>query len=262
MKLSRDFVSNRKLYHREIRRIRGQQGSNCNRIKDENDRLLERKEEVLGRWRDYFKNLMNAGDNRNAEITCWGMNGGFGVSKKQVNITRNEVKKAIKKLKLGKAPGVDGIRSEMLKYGGEVMIDILWRVCKVAWEIGEVPVEWTMAVIVPLYKGKGSKEACMNFRGISLLSIPGKVYGRLIIERVKEITRGVIGGEQGAFMDGRGCVDQIHTVRLMIEKYICKRRKLYAAFIDLEKAYDRVDRKALWDVLRIYGVGGELLSAV
>ena len=262
VKLSRDFVSNRKLYHREIRRIRGQQSSNCNRIKDENDRLLERKEEVLGRWRDYFKNLMNAGDDRNAEITCWGMNGGFGVSKKQVNITRNEVKKAIKKLKLGKAPGVDGIRSEMLKYGGEVMIDILWRVCKVAWEIGEVPVEWTMAVIVPLYKGKGSKEACMNFRGISLLSIPGKVYGRLIIERVKEITRGVIGGEQGAFMDGRGCVDQIHTVRLMIEKYICKRRKLYAAFIDLEKAYDRVDRKALWDVLRIYGVGGELLSAV
>lgn len=62
--------------------------------------------------------------------------------------------------------------------------------------------------------------------------------------------------------EGRGCVDQIHTVSLLAEKYIGKRRKLYAAFMDLEKAYDAVDRKALWDVLRIYGVGGMLQSAV
>ncbi len=41
-----------------------------------------------------------------------------------------------------------------------------------------------------------------------------------------------------------------------------KRKKLYAAFMDLEKAYDRVDWLALWEVLRIYGVGGKLLSAI
>ena len=41
-----------------------------------------------------------------------------------------------------------------------------------------------------------------------------------------------------------------------------KDKKLYAAFIDLEKAYDRVDRKALWSVLRIYGVGGQLLKGI
>ncbi len=45
-----------------------------------------------------------------------------------------------------------------------------------------------------------------------------------------------------------------------MEGYLGKDRKLYAAFMDLEKAYDRVDREALWNVLRIYGVGGQLLN--
>ncbi len=76
-----------------------------------------------------------------------------------------------------------------------------------------------------------------------MLSVPGKMFGRIIIERVREITRGKIGEEQGGFIEGRGCVDQIFTVKLLAEKYIEKRKKLYAAFVDLEKTYDRVDRK-------------------
>ncbi len=44
----------------------------------------------------------------------------------------------------------------------------------------------------------------------------------------------------------------------MVEKYLGKDRKLYAACIDLEEAYDRVDRKGLWDILRVHGVGGAL----
>ena len=49
---------------------------------------------------------------------------------------------------------------------------------------------------------------------------------------------------------------------MTVEKYLGKGRKLYAAFMDLEKAYDRVDRMALWDVLGIYGVGGHLLEGI
>ena len=115
---------------------------------------------------------------------------------------------------------------------------------------------------MPLYKGKGSRDECGNYRGISLLSIPGKVYGRIVIERVMEITEGRISEEQGGFRKGRGCVDQIFTVKMLTEKYLMKGKKLYAAFMDLEKAYDRVDWKSLWDVLKIYGVGGQLLQGI
>ena len=75
-----------------------------------------------------------------------------------------------------------------------------------------------------------------------------------------EITEGRISEEQGGFRRGRGCVDQIFTVKMLVEKYLVKGRKLYAAFMDLEKAYDRVDWNSLWDVLKIYGVGGTAVT--
>jgi len=79
---------------------------------------------------------------------------------------------------------------------------------------------------------------------------------------VKNITNDMIGEEQGGVRKGKGCVDQIFNLRMIVEKILAKRKKVYAAFIDLEKASDRIDWKALWDVLRMYGVGGRLLSGV
>ena len=77
-----------------------------------------------------------------------------------------------------------------------------------------------------------------------------------------EITVEKVSEEQGGFRKGRGCVDQIFALKMVVEEYLRKGRKLYAAFMDLEKAYDRVDREALWSVLKIYGVGGHLLEGI
>ncbi len=51
-------------------------------------------------------------------------------------------------------------------------------------------------------------------------------------------------------------------MKRLVERYLRKAKKLYAAVMDLEKAYDRVDREALWSVLRIYGVGGQLIKGI
>lgn len=113
-----------------------------------------------------------------------------------------------------------------------------------------------------LYKGKGNREECNNYRGISLLSVPGKTYGRILNEKMMKITDKSVGDEQGGFQRGRGCVDQTFAVKILVEKYLEKDRKLFAAFMDLEKAYNRVDRKGLWDTLRVYGMGGQLLEGM
>ncbi len=47
-----------------------------------------------------------------------------------------------------------------------------------------------------------------------------------------------------------------------MEEHLAKDKKLHAAFMDLEKAYDRADREVLWSVLKIYGVGGQLLKGI
>ncbi len=92
--------------------------------------------------------------------------------------------------------------------------------------------------------------------------MPGKIYGRILNERMIKITDKNMGDEQGGFRKGRGCVDQIFAVKILVEKYVEKDRKLFAAFMDLEKAYDKVDRKGLWDTQRVYGVGGQLLEGI
>ena len=76
-----------------------------------------------------------------------------------------------------------------------------------------VPIDWRGACIVPLYKGKGDKCECSNSRDISLLSVVGKLYGRVLIKRVKAGTECTIGEEQCGFRQGRGCMDQVFVVR-------------------------------------------------
>ena len=95
--------------------------------------------------------------------------------------------------------------------------------------------------MVPLYKGKGDVHGCSNFRGKSLLSVVEKVYGRLLIKRIKDKTENVIAEVQGGFRRGRGCTDQIFIVRQICEKHLGRGKDVYFAFLDLEKAYDTVE---------------------
>ncbi len=90
-----------------------------------------------------------------------------------------------------------------------------------------MPVDWTSACVVPLYKGKGDKYECTSFRGISLLSVVGKVYGKVLIKRVREGTEGMIRDKQGGFRRGRGCVDQIFAVRQVCENYLAKGKEVF-----------------------------------
>ena len=109
---------------------------------------------------------------------------------------------------------------------------------------------------------KGSKKLCKNYGGISLLSIPGKVFAKILDARIRQVTESQVMEEQAGFRVGRGCRDQIFVMRQLAEKTIEKDGKMYAAFIDLEKAYDKVWREDMWRTLAMYGVSGRLLRAV
>ena len=90
---------------------------------------------------------------------------------------------ALRKMRSGKAAGRDWIPAECLKKGGGAMIEWLVRLLDSCFVAREVPADCRMAVIVPIYKGKGDKHVCGNYRGISLLSIVGKVYVRVLANR-------------------------------------------------------------------------------
>ena len=107
--------------------------------------------------------------------------------------------------------------------------------------------------IVPLFKGKGSARDTVNFRPISLLSIPGKVYALILLHRVSDQVDSQLLESQCAWSN-RGLSDATYTLRSIMYKCHRYKQSLYLAFVDLRKAYDSIPRDALWRVLSAYGV--------
>ena len=93
------------------------------------------------------------------------------------------------KIKAGKAPGVCSIYPEYIKHGGSDAQCTLHKTVTWVWKDEVVPEEWHQGIIIPLYKGKGSKSKCSNYRGITLLSVPGKVFAHIILARIKPTKR-------------------------------------------------------------------------
>ena len=78
-----------------------------------------------------------------------------------------------------------------------------------------------------------------------MLSLVGKLYGRVLIKRVRARTECTIGEEQCGFSQGRGCMDQVFAVRQVCEKYLANGKDIFLAFMDLEKACDTIDRHGM-----------------
>ena len=115
-----------------------------------------------------------------------------------------------------------------------------------------MPNEWNDSIIISLYKGTGEALDRGNYRGLKLRQHILKVIGRIIEDLIRNIVK--IDDMQFGFMPGRGTTDAIFIVRQIQEAYIRKNRNLYFAFVDLEKAFDRVPRKVLQWALQKVGV--------
>ena len=88
-----------------------------------------------------------------------------------------------------------------------------------------------------------------------MLSVVGKLIGRVLIKRVRAGTECAIGEEQCGFRQERGCMDRVFAVRQVCVKYLANGKVVFWAFMNLEKAYDTIDRHGMWQMPRVYGVG-------
>ena len=217
--------------------------------------LLTSTRDVVDRWKEYFEDLLNPTD------TPSGKEAGPGDSGVGSPISGAEVAEVVRKLLGGRAPGVDEVRPEFLKALDVVGLSWLTRLCSIAWTSGAVPLDWQTGVVVPLFK-KGDRRVCSNYRGITLLSLPGKVYSGVLERRVRRIVEPRIQEEQCGFRPGRGTVDQLYTLCRILEGAWEFAQPVHMCFVDLEKAFDRVPRGVLWGVLREYGVSDPLIRAV
>ena len=97
---------------------------------------------------------------------------------------------------------------------------------------------------------------CTNYRGISLLSLPGKVYAKCLERKCREIVESKLEDGQCGFRPGRSTMDQIVTLKQIFEKSWEYGKDLFACFVDLEKAYDRVPLDKFWKFCRSMALMG------
>ena len=131
------------------------------------------------------------------------------------------------------------------------------------WEQGKLPLDLRDAVIITLYKNKGVKSDCSNYRGITLLSIVGKILARVLLNRlVPSITAGHIPESQCGFRAKRSTTGMVFSLRQLQEKCREQNKGLYITFVDLTKAFDTVSRKGLWLIMKRLGCPQKFLNMV
>ncbi len=215
--------------------------------------LLTEKDKILDRWAELFNSVLNRPSFINNEAID---------RLPQIPIqetldtlpTMTEIQKAIGALSSGKAPGSDAIPAEVYKEGGPVLWAKLHQLIQLIWHQETVPQDFKDASIVHLYKRKGNRQACDNHRGISLLSIAGKILARVLLNRlITHLENGLLPESQCGFRKGRGTIDMVFAARQLQEKCQEQNTNLYSTYVDLTKAFDTVSREGLWKIMAKYG---------
>ena len=158
-------------------------------------------------------------------------------------------------------PGVDGITSEMLKTSVRDCMTVWIELLTQIWSDQKAPSDWTKGTIIKLFK-KGDALVCGNWRGINIISIPSKLMSIIILQRLQQKLEQHLRDEKHGFQPGRSWANLIFTLRMLVEDSKEWNKKLYLLFIDLDKAFDSVDREILWKIIKHYGIPPKVVELI
>ena len=227
-------------------------------IKDEANQLLVKNEEIKNRWKEYFNKLFNGGN----ESSTIELDEPFDDNNRGFvrRIQEYEVKEALKRMKVGKAMGPDGIPIEVWRCLGDIAIVWLTKLFNTIFRTNRMPDEWRRSTLVPIFKNKGDVQSCTNYRGIKLMSHTMKLWERVIEHRLRKMTS--VTQNQFGFMPGRSTMEAIFLLRQLMERFREQKKDLHMVFIDLEKAYDKVPRSVMWWALEKHKVATKYINLI
>jgi exonuclease III len=250
-------------FYDSLKRIYGPSSHSIVPVRNSNgDSLIRDREKIVERWAEHFDGLLNGGIQSDHTVLDE-LDNRMVVQQLDLPPTYAEIQHCVARLKNNKATGGDGLPAELLKYGGEQLLRRLHEVIVAIWERERVPQKWKDANIITIFKNKGDRSICGNSRGISLLSVAGKVLARVMLARLTAlIAEEIMPETQCGFRQNRSTVDMMFVSRQLMEKCREQHRTLYVAFVDLSKAFDTVDRVLLWELLKKCGCPPKYISVL
>lgn len=197
-------------------------------------------------WHDAFKNLYTIpmSDDGSVDINAaLGPSMNIDCSLLNVPISRKEVEDSVYRAKLNKAVGIDEIQSAVLRNPG--CIDILHTIIKHCFTFGKVPGIWGHSIINPILKAGKDPLDPLSYRGISLISIPCKVYADVLNQRLSKWleSNDILVDEQNGFRKNRGCIEHQYVLYSLINNRKIKKQSTFVCFVDMKKAFDSVNRE-------------------
>ena len=244
--------------YRRVRELAKKKDIKAFSLLDEHGNQIQSTDGIRSRWKNHFKNKLNLDIHPDPTILNT-----FPITSTDPSPPplHSEIEAAIRDLRTNKAAGPDGIQPELLKVNCKPLLDLYHKIATAAWEKCHFPSPWCEATIIPLHK-KGSKAVCDNYRPISLTSHAAKILTRVMLGRIRAISSMVIPEYQAGFRPNRSTIDQIFTVRQIMEKYSELGRSIYHLFIDFKQAFDRIWREGLWHILLHFGIPSNLISLI
>lgn len=244
---------NSRCFFQALKEVYGPVTSNLRPLRDNAGNLLTNEAQIRRRWREHYSTILNQQNNVDLEVI--NLIPQYNIAEHlSAPLTVEEISVALSQLKNNKAAGSDGIPAEILKSASSEIIPYLKTLFDLIWEQEHVPQDFQDALIVNIYKKKGDVTDCGNYRGISLLVVAGKVLARALANRLLPHIDKLLPNTQSGFRPGRSTVDMIFTLRQLQEKTIEQHTELYIAFIDVAKAFDSVNRSALWTIMSRFGI--------
>ena len=174
-------------------------------------------------------------------------------------ISPAEVERQIKKLKVDKACGPDGLTPGVFTMLPAQWLVVITTLFNSVFMSGRYPVSWVRAMIFTVFK-RGSRSDVNNYRGISVINSLSKLYDMVLCNRLDLWFRPF--REQAGAQRKRGCIEHIVTLRLLTDMAFRKKLKLFVTFVDFSKAYDLVPRNKLFMILKRIGCGVVMLAAL
>lgn len=179
-------------------------------------------------------------------------------------VTEQEIRQAVKKLKNKKSPFVDKIRNEMIKASLESLMPIYIKLFNLILQSGKMPDIWCQGLITPIYKS-GDKSDPTNYRGICVSSCLGKLFCSILNQRLYLYFREnkILHNSQIGFVPENRTADHVFTLRTLIDKYVhYHKEKVYACFVDFRKAFDSVWHEGLFYKLLKINIGGHFYNLI
>lgn len=177
-----------------------------------------------------------------------------------VNINTGLVSELLRNLKLGKAPGSDGLNPAIMKRSSDVLAGPLTHLFSLSVSTGEVPSRWKLANIAPL--PKKSRPSIRDFRPISLLPIPSKMLEMLVLRSVKTKLLTLYGSNQFGFRPGSSTLDAHLAMQDFVTRQLDISSVKFVVMIalDLSKAFDRLSHLSLLKTMSAGGMPRKFIS--